>query len=250
MELLILLLLSVAVAARPYQEDDGDRIISGYECQPHSQPWQVFFTHGDNYRWCGGALISPEWVISAAHCYKPTLVAHLGEHDTTAQEGFEQHIRAVKAIRFPKYNARTLDNDLMMVKLVQPAQIDPYVQPIRLSRSCPVSGTDCLVSGWGNLLTDGVQYPGRLQCLQVPILSESTCRSCYPGAITRNMFCAGYVQGGKDSCQGDSGGPLVCNGELTGVVSWGEGCAQKDKPGVYTTLCNYLPWIQEVMANN
>lgn len=93
-------------------------------------------------------------------CHPRTLVAHLGEHDTTAQEGFEQHIRVVKAIRFPKYNARTLDNDLMMVKLVQPAQIDPYVQPICLSRSCPVSGTDCLVSGWGNLLTDGGKILG------------------------------------------------------------------------------------------
>ncbi|XP_042296209.1 cationic trypsin-like [Sceloporus undulatus] len=95
-----------------------------------------------------------------------------------------------------------------------------------------------------------VEYPDALQCLNVPILSASTCHASYPGRITSNMFCAGYTEGGKDSCQGDSGGPLVCNGKLTGVVSWGAGCAQKSYPGVYTPVCNYKAWIEEVLANN
>uniref|UniRef100_A0A8D0H3T6 Peptidase S1 domain-containing protein n=1 Tax=Sphenodon punctatus TaxID=8508 RepID=A0A8D0H3T6_SPHPU len=138
----------------------------------------------------------------------------------------------------------------MLIKLAKPARFNAFVQPIPIANSCPVTGEQCLVSGWGNLLTSGVKYPDLLQCLDVPILSDSTCRSSYPGRITSNMFCAGYTAGGKDSCQGDSGGPLVCNGELTGVVSWGIGCAQKNNPGVYTTVCNYRSWIEETIANN
>ncbi|XP_008336629.1 trypsin-2-like, partial [Cynoglossus semilaevis] len=76
----------------------------------------------------------------------------------------------------------------------------------------------------------------KLQCLDLPILSDSDCRNSYPGMITNAMFCAGYLEGGKDSCQGDSGGPVVCNGELQGVVSWGYGCAEKDHPGVYAKV--------------
>ncbi|XP_025043799.2 trypsin-like isoform X3 [Pelodiscus sinensis] len=243
------LLLSTTVAS---QLEEDDKIIGGYVCSPHSQPWQVYFTYGSDYRWCGGSLINEWWIISAAHCYKrpSILVAHLGEHDTTADEGTEQHIQVAKAIRFPQYNERTTDNDIMLVKLAQPARFNAYVQPIPIDSSCPVPGTVCRVSGWGNLLTFGVQYPAALQCLNVPILSDSACRASYPGRITTNMFCAGYLEGGKDSCQGDSGGPMVCNGKLTGVVSWGIGCAQKNYPGVYTTVCNYLPWIEEVTANN
>ncbi|XP_067411411.1 trypsin II-P29-like [Emydura macquarii macquarii] len=143
-----------------------------------------------------------------------------------------------------------MNNDIMLVKLAQPAQFSAYVQPVPISDKCPVPGTECLVSGWGNLLTSGVQYPAALQCLDVPILADSVCRAVYPGRITTNMFCAGYIEGGKDSCQGDSGGPVVCDGELTGVVSWGIGCAEKNHPGVYTTVCNYKAWIAEVIANN
>ncbi|XP_073703917.1 trypsin-3-like [Garra rufa] len=94
------------------------------------------------------------------------------------------------------------------------------------------------------------QYPSYLMCLWAPILSHTTCRKAYPGEITSNMFCAGFMEGGKDSCQGDSGGPVVCNNQLQGIVSWGYGCAQKDKPGVYTKVCNYVKWINSTISFN
>ncbi|NXB41554.1 TRY2 protein, partial [Eulacestoma nigropectus] len=91
-------------------------------------------------------------------------------------------------------------------------------------------------------------YPNTLQCLKAPILSATECSESYPGRITKNMVCAGFLEGGKDSCQGDSGGPMVCNGELQGIVSWGFGCAQRDHPGVYTKVCNFVSWVQETIA--
>uniref|UniRef100_A0A3P9PIR8 trypsin n=1 Tax=Poecilia reticulata TaxID=8081 RepID=A0A3P9PIR8_POERE len=76
------------------------------------------------------------------------------------------------------------------------------------------------------------------------------CNNSYPGMIYDSMFCAGYLEGGKDSCQGDSGGPVVCNGELQGIVSWGYGCAERDHPGVYAKVCLFNDWLQSTMASN
>ncbi|KAL7886627.1 hypothetical protein AOLI_G00043480 [Acnodon oligacanthus] len=87
-------------------------------------------------------------------------------------------------------------------------------------------------------------------CLQIPILSDSTCRSAYPFQIKSSMFCAGFMEGGKDSCQGDSGGPVVCSGVLQGIVSWGHGCAQTNKPGVYTKVYNFVSWINTTISKN
>ncbi|KAM8927471.1 serine protease 1-like isoform 2-T2 [Pelodytes ibericus] len=242
----VLVLLGTAAAA-PL---DDDKIINGYECPRHSQPWQVYFTY-KGQRWCGGSLINARWIISAAHCYKSpkSLVAHLGEHDTSKEEGTEQHIQVEKAYQYFYYSDYDLSNDFMMVKLAEPAQFNQHVQPIRVASGCPQEGSQCLVSGWGNLLTSGVQYPDALQCLDVPVLSEASCKASYPHQISSSMFCAGFLEGGKDSCQGDSGGPLVCNGELYGVVSWGKGCAQKSYPGVYTKICEYTDWVQKVIDN-
>ncbi|CAH2318999.1 cationic trypsin [Pelobates cultripes] len=238
----ILVLLGTAAAL------DDDKIIGGYECPRNSQPWQVYFTY-KGQRWCGGSLITSRWIISAAHCYKQpkSLIAHLGEHETSKEEGTEQHIQVEKAYQFFYYNEYYMDHDFMMVKLSKDAEFNQYVQPIKVARDCPKAGSQCLVSGWGNLLTSGVQYPDALQCLNVPVLSDESCKASYRDQITSNMFCAGFLEGGKDSCQGDSGGPLVCNGELYGVVSWGKGCAQRAYPGVYTKVCNYLEWIQHVI---
>lgn len=125
-------------------------------------------------------------------------------------------------------------------------------------------------------LTFLARFPDKLQCLEVPLLSDDTCFNSYPFQITENMICAGYLEGGKDSCQvtnvhtstfrqsrrsstqglpctlypqGDSGGPLMCRGEVQGVVSWGHGCALRKKPGVYTKVCNYIAWIKDTIAS-
>ncbi|EPQ13203.1 Cationic trypsin-3 [Myotis brandtii] len=242
---IFLALLGAAVA---FPDDDDDKIVGGYTCRKNSIPYQVSLNAG--YHFCGGALINDQWVVSAAHCYKSRIQVRLGEHNIEVVEGNEQFINAAKIIRHPKYNARTIDNDIMLIKLSSPATISSRVATISLPGTCADVGTQCLISGWGNTQSVGTNYPELLQCLDAPVLSDSVCRKAYPGQITNNMMCLGFLEGGKDSCQGDSGGPVVCNGQLQGIVSWGYGCAMKGKPGVYTKVCNYVRWIQDTMAAN
>ncbi|XP_057588168.1 serine protease 1 [Hippopotamus amphibius kiboko] len=242
---IFLALLGAAVAA---PTDDDDKIVGGYTCSASSVPYQVSLNAG--YHFCGGSLINSQWVVSAAHCYKSGIQVRLGEYNINVAEGNEQYISAAKSIRHPSYNQNTLNNDIMLIKLKSAATLNSRVATISLPTSCAAAGTQCLISGWGNTKSSGSSYPDTLQCLKAPILSASACSSAYPGQITSNMICVGYLEGGKDSCQGDSGGPVVCNGQLQGVVSWGEGCAQKNKPGVYTKVCNYVSWIQQTIAAN
>ncbi|XP_074794302.1 anionic trypsin-2-like [Natator depressus] len=174
----------------------------------------------------------------------------LGDHNIQVFEHTEHLMRIETIVWHPSYDYQTMDHDIMLIKLAHPVQTDAYVQPVPLPTACPAAGTSCVVSGWGNILSDGVFSPYNLQCVNIPILSNTECEGSYPGMITNTMLCAGYLEGGKDACQGDSGGPLVCNGELQGIVSWGIGCAQKDQPGVYTKVCSLLPWIESTMAAN
>ncbi|KAG1946479.1 trypsin domain-containing protein [Pimephales promelas] len=225
----------------------GDKIIGGYECSPHSQPWQVYLT--DEIYSCGGSLINQRWIVSAAHCnFIRQLVVYLGKHNLAVTENTEQLIDAEKVIRHPDYNSQTYNNDIMLIKLRKPVLFNNYVIPIGLATKCSSAGEQCLVSGWGKT---GEHTASALQCLNLPVLSNEQCRGAYgPARITRNMFCAGFMEGGKDSCLGDSGGPLVCEGKLKGIVSWGRGCAQPGFPGVYTELCRYTDWIKSIIANN
>ncbi|XP_028678900.1 trypsin-2-like [Erpetoichthys calabaricus] len=239
--LVFILLIGAAVAF------DDDKIVGGYECQPHSQPWQVSLNVG--YHMCGGSLVNSEWVVSAAHCYSSRIEIRLGEHHIRLSDGTEQFINSAKVIRHPKYNSYTIDNDIMLIRLSSPAELNAYVQPVALPTSCAAAGTECRVSGWGNTMSSA-NNRDLLQCLEIPILSDSDCQNSYPGMITPSMFCAGYLEGGKDSCQGDSGGPVVCDGVLQGVVSWGYGCAEVNHPGVYTKVCEFTDWLQTTMANN
>ncbi|MEE6487009.1 hypothetical protein FKM82_014767 [Ascaphus truei] len=242
--LVIAIVLGVAAASF----DDDDKIVGGYTCARNSVPYQVSLSSG--YHFCGGSLINNQWVVSAAHCYKSRIQVRLGEHNIAVSEGSEQFIDSTKVIKHPSYNSRNLDNDIMLIKLSSAVNRNSYVNAVALPSSCASAGTSCLISGWGNTLSSGSNQPDLLQCLNVPILSDSQCSNSYPGEITKNMFCAGYLAGGKDSCQGDSGGPVVCNGQLQGVVSWGYGCAQKNYPGVYTKVCNYVSWIQSTISSN
>uniref|UniRef100_F6RN27 Kallikrein related peptidase 14 n=1 Tax=Monodelphis domestica TaxID=13616 RepID=F6RN27_MONDO len=235
----LLLLLAPAVAQR-----DGDKIIGGYTCIPHSQPWQAALFASRKFH-CGGVLLSNRWVLTAAHCGHWNLRVALGKHNLQRLEPSQQMLRVNRQVVYPRYNQRTNDHDLMLLHLERPVKLTREIQPIQVARNCASPGTSCLVSGWGTISSPHVRYPSTLQCVNIDILSDERCRNSYPGAITRGMVCAGDQKGEKDSCQGDSGGPLVCNGALQGLVSWGsEQCAQAKYPGVYTNLCRYWTWIQ------
>ncbi|XP_060092501.1 serine protease 1-like [Heteronotia binoei] len=239
---LLLAFLGAAVA------DDDDKIVGGETCVRNSVPYQVSLNSG--YHFCGGSLINDQWVVSAAHCYKSRIQVRLGEHNIVELEGGEQFVNSDKVIRHPQYNSWLLDNDIMLIKLAQPVERSLQTAPIALPKECAAPGTECLISGWGNTLSSGVNNPDLLQCVVAPILNQADCVNSYPGQITDNMICVGYLEGGKDSCQGDSGGPVVCEGVLQGIVSWGIGCALPGYPGVYTKVCNYIDWIQETVAVN
>uniref|UniRef100_A0A8C5Q0A6 Peptidase S1 domain-containing protein n=1 Tax=Leptobrachium leishanense TaxID=445787 RepID=A0A8C5Q0A6_9ANUR len=224
--------------------------VGGYTCEKNSVPYIVSLNIG--YHFCGGSLITSQWVVSAAHCYQSRSISvRLGEHNIAVSEGTEQFINSnKKPFRHSGYNSRTLDNDIMLVKLSSPATLNSFVGTVPLPSGCPSAGTSCLIAGWGNTLSSGSNYPSLLQCVDAPVLTDAQCNTAYPGEITNNMICVGYIEGGKDSCQGDSGGPVVCNGELQGVVSWGIGCALRNYPGVYVKVCNYNSWISSTIAAN
>uniref|UniRef100_A0A4W4F5C2 Peptidase S1 domain-containing protein n=1 Tax=Electrophorus electricus TaxID=8005 RepID=A0A4W4F5C2_ELEEL len=149
----------IAATARSF---DG-RIVGGYECTPHSQPWMVSLHYG--YHFCGGVLISEQWVLSAAH-----------------------------------YNYQTLDYDIMLIKLFHPVKVTDAVRPISLPTGCPFAGMPCTVSGWGSIYSDSSFMPFHLQCADVPVVSDEECEKSYPGMLTRRMLCAGHPEGGQDAC--------------------------------------------------
>ncbi|XP_037308811.2 trypsin-like [Pungitius pungitius] len=248
MRLLALLLMIGAAAAVP--RGDG-RVIGGQECEPHSRPFMASLNYG--YHFCGGVLVNRQWVLSVAHCwYNPyAMQIMLGEHDVRVFEGTEQLMKTENIIWHPSYDYQTLDFDIMLIKLFHPVEVTSAVAPIPLPTGCPVGGLPCSVSGWGYTAIDGAATtPRRLQCLDVPIVDEQDCEEAYPGMITPRMVCAGYMDGGRDACNGDSGSPLVCVGEVHGLVSWGQGCAQPNYPGVYVKVCEFLSWIQDTLEAN
>ncbi|XP_043935332.1 trypsin-like [Protopterus annectens] len=155
MKSIILFALLGAAVAFPIEED---KIVGGYECPKHSVPWQVSLNAG--YHFCGGSLIASQWVVSAAHCYKSSIQVRLGEHNIEVNEGTEQFISSSRVIRHESYSSYTLDNDIMLIKLSSPANLNSNANVVPLPSSCASAGTSCLISGWGNTSGTGCCFFG------------------------------------------------------------------------------------------
>uniref|UniRef100_A0A3Q2CS96 Transmembrane serine protease 3b n=1 Tax=Cyprinodon variegatus TaxID=28743 RepID=A0A3Q2CS96_CYPVA len=230
------------------------RIVGGNTSKPGQFPWQVSL-HFRSEHLCGGSIIASRWILTAAHCVfedSSLWTVHVG---LTEQLIHGAHSLTVKRIVYhAQYQPKGLDYDIALMRLEEPLVFNGLVEPICLPNYGEefTEGTMCWISGWGATEEDG-ESSIVLRAARIPLISTKTCNQpeVYKGLISSWMICAGYLEGRIDSCQGDSGGPLACEDatvwKLVGATSWGIGCAERNKPGVYTRITKSLSWIRMQM---
>ncbi|KAM6892574.1 coagulation factor X, partial [Xenentodon cancila] len=235
------------------------RIVNGEDCPPGECPWQALLLNEDDQGFCGGTILSEYIILTAAHCINESryIYIKLGEFDTLVDEGTESTHEVASIATHFKYIRETYHNDIALLKLATPIKFSKYILPACIpdadfAEKVLMRQPDGMVSGFGRL-GEGRQVSTILQRLSVPYVDRQTCRDSTQLRISLRMFCAGYDLIDKDACQGDSGGPHVTRYRdtyfVTGIVSWGEGCARAGKYGVYTQVSKYIRWIREGIDN-
>jgi len=233
------------------------RIVGGTAAPKGAWPWQAMLRTSYGNQFCGGTLVHPQWIVTAAHCVEGkntrSVSVRLGAHYRKGNVGTEQDISVSRIIVHNSYRRPyRYAHDIALLKLSKPAVLNKAVGLACMPASSGyVSvGKRCWVTGWG-ALSQGGPSAGVLMQVSVPIVSQSVCKRSY-NTIHDSMVCAGISKGGIDSCQGDSGGPLVCEDGgkfyLEGVVSWGQGCAKPGLYGVYARVRYLKRWIDSNMS--
>lgn len=266
------------------------RILQGPVARRGQNPWLVSICvkdlNGRTMHICGGAVLDRQHILTAAHCmrrYEGTsvYVVRIGEHNNDGQAADTRRDHAVQRkflhARFRQDAASVSKHDIALLRLQQPIEFGPYVQPICLpdANASYAEGRECTIAGWGAIDHRNSGYVSELRSAKLPLIADERCRqrTVYGSNVTHGMFCAGWLENVEaDACAGDSGGPLVCeeNGKvlmagsamwwihdsplvsgvhsLYGVISWGMSCGQPNKPGVYVKVSQYVDWIAAKMA--
>uniref|UniRef100_A0A8D0ERA6 Peptidase S1 domain-containing protein n=1 Tax=Strix occidentalis caurina TaxID=311401 RepID=A0A8D0ERA6_STROC len=239
----------------------GTRVVGGEDARPHSWPWQISLQYDSSGTWrhtCGGTLIDPSWVLTAAHCIRWALTYRvvLGKQVLSEDEPGSVAVGVEKIIVHEKWNSFLIINDIALIKLAQAVKESETIQPSCLPPAGLIleNGYPCYITGWGRLRTNG-PLADTLQQALLPVVSYEICsqRDWWGSNVRTTMVCAGG-DGVTSGCNGDSGGPLNCQREglweVHGIVSFGSalGCNTAKKPTVFTRVSAYIDWINEVGA--
>jgi secreted trypsin-like serine protease len=284
-ELLLLAALACGVEATALAADDNEMIVGGHPADEGKYPWQVriYSTVDDNVGFCGGSVIAPQWVLTAAHCLLDTqkVVVGFGSIDRTKMTKIESD----KIIVHPDY-IKGEKADLGLIKLKTPIPDAPSILVANpaVDKVVDKPGATVTVTGWGaiwdfqafqnsidvmagrrsvsarKLLDQNeLNAPRKLHEVDIEVIDSGECKSVYKSlqvpafTVGDTELCATGPSGGKDSCFGDSGGPLVAPASnargyvQVGIVSWGPQCGNPLYPGVYTRVSSFTDWIKNTM---